>query len=61
MTEFAFNVVIFISTRLFAFMTNYEFESGMFFDLSAKNSQTSTRERVLTRRSAKIINKMSNV
>jgi hypothetical protein len=38
MIEFAFNVVIFVSTELFVFMTNYEFESRMFFDSSLKDN-----------------------
>jgi predicted metal-dependent hydrolase len=42
-------------------MTNYGFESRMFFDSSMKNNQRSTKERVLTRKNSDIINKMKNI
>jgi hypothetical protein len=61
MIEFAFNAVIFVSTELFVFMTNYEFESRMFFDSSLKDNQRSARERILTRKNSDIINKMKNI
>jgi hypothetical protein len=61
MIEFAFNAVIFVSTELFVFMTNYEFESRMFFDSSLKDNQKSIRERILTRKDSNIINKMKNI
>ncbi len=61
MIEFAFNVVILISTELFAFMTNYEFESRMFFDLFTKDDDKSTKERILTRKASNIINKMTEI
>ncbi len=61
MIEFAFNVVIFVSTELFVFMTNYEFESRMFFDSSMKNNQKSIKKRIFTRKNSNIINKMKNI
>jgi hypothetical protein len=61
MIEFAFNAVISVSTELFVFMTNYEFESRMFFDSSLKDSQRSIKERILTRKDSNIINKMKNI
>jgi hypothetical protein len=61
MIEFAFNVVIFVSTELFIFMTNYEFESRMFFDSSLKNNYKSIRKRILNRKDSNIINKMKNI
>ncbi len=53
-----------ISTELFAFMTNYEFESRMSFNSSdAKDSQKrlSIKERVLTQKAAIIVKKMRNI
>jgi hypothetical protein len=61
MIEFAFNVVISISTELFAFMINYEFESRMFFDSFTKNDYKSAKKRILTRRALNIINKMTKI
>jgi hypothetical protein len=61
MIEFAFNAVIFVSTELFVFMTNYEFESRMFFDSSLKDNQRSIKERILNRKNSNIINKMKNI
>jgi hypothetical protein len=60
MTEFASNVVMFVSTRLFVFMINYDFESRMSFDFSADVSE-SVRERILTRKSSNIIDKMKDI
>jgi hypothetical protein len=54
MTEFASNVVMSVSTRLFVFMTNYDFEPRMSFDLSADASE-SVRERILIRKNSNII------
>ncbi len=61
MIEFAFNVVISISTELFAFMTNYEFESRMFFDSFTKINDKSAKKRILTRKTSNIINKMKDI
>ncbi len=60
MTEFASNVVISVSTKLFVFMTNYDFEPRMSFDLSADASE-SVRERILTRKNSNIIDKMRDI
>jgi hypothetical protein len=60
MTEFASNVVISVSTKLFVFMTNYDFESRISFDLSADASE-SIRERILTRKNSNIIDKMKDI
>jgi hypothetical protein len=60
MTEFASNVVMFVSTRLFVFMTNHDFESRMNFDFSANVSE-SVRKRILTRKSSNIIDKMRDI
>jgi hypothetical protein len=61
MIEFAFNAVISVSTELFVFMTNYEFESQMFFDSSMKDNQRSIRKRIFARKDSEIINKMKNI
>jgi hypothetical protein len=64
MTEFAFNAVTSAFTELFAFMTNYEFESRMSFDSSDSNDskkRLSARERILTQKTANIIDKMKNI
>jgi hypothetical protein len=61
MTEFAFNVVTLISTELFAFMTNYEFESRTFFDLFTKDNDRSAKKRILTSKTLNIINKMIEI
>jgi predicted metal-dependent hydrolase len=64
MIEFAFNAVIFVSTELFAFMTNYEFESRMSFDFSNANDsqkRLSIKKRVLTQKAIIIAKKMRNI
>jgi hypothetical protein len=61
MIEFASNVVIFVSIELFAFMTNYEFESRMFFDSSTKVNDESARKRILTRKTSDIVSKMKDI
>ncbi len=61
MIEFAFNAVIFVSTELFVFMTNYEFESRMFFDSSLKDNHRSIKKRIFNRKDSNIINKMKNI
>jgi hypothetical protein len=63
MTEFAFNVVIFASTELFVFMTNYEFEPRMSFDSLDINivDRLSARERVLTQKAETIAEKMRDI
>jgi hypothetical protein len=59
MTEFAFNAAIFVFTELFAFMTNYEFESRMSFDLVS--TEESTKERIFSEKTFDIIEKMKNI
>ncbi len=64
MTEFVFNVITSTFIKLFAFMTNYEFESRMSFNsLNANDSQKrlSVKKRVLTRKTAIIAKKMRNI
>jgi hypothetical protein len=60
MTEFASNVVMSASTKLFVFMINYDFESRMSFDFSADISE-SVRKRILTRKSSNITDKMRDI
>jgi hypothetical protein len=60
MTEFASNVVMSVSTKLFVFMTNYDFESRMSFDFSADVSK-SVKERILIRKNSNIIDKMKDI
>jgi hypothetical protein len=60
MIEFAFNVAIFISIELFAFMTNYDFESRMSFD-SSTDDQNSARKRILTRKDTNITDTMREI
>jgi hypothetical protein len=59
MTEFAFNAAISVFTELFAFMTNYEFESRMSFDLVS--TEKSAKERILSKKTFDIIEKMKNI
>ncbi len=59
MTEFASNAAISAFTELFAFMTNYEFESRMSFD-SISNEEF-VRERIQDQKASDIIDKMKNI
>jgi hypothetical protein len=63
MTEFVFNAVTSTFTELFAFMTNYEFESRMSFDSfeSETSDRLSTKERILTQKTIIIIEKMKDI
>jgi hypothetical protein len=61
MTQFAFNVVIFVLIELFVFMTNYEFESRMFFDSFTKINDESARKRILTRKTSNIVSKIKDI
>jgi ribosomal protein L11 len=61
MIEFIFNATIFAFTELFAFMTNYEFESRMSFDSFTKNNSKSTKKCILSRKDLNIIEKMKNI
>ncbi len=64
MTEFVFNAVISTFIELFAFMTNYEFESRISFQSSDSNDlreRLSAKERVLTQKTENIAEKMRNI
>jgi hypothetical protein len=64
MTEFVFNAVTSAFTELFAFMTNYEFESRMSFQSSNSNDlkeRLSAKKRVLTQKTENIAEKMRNI
>ncbi len=61
MIEFVSNVATSASTELFAFMTNYEFESRMSFDSSIKDDQESVRERIQDKKASDIIEKMRSI
>jgi hypothetical protein len=63
MTEFASNAATSTFIELFAFMTNYEFESRMSFDppKSETSDRLSARKRVLTQKTITIIEKMKNI
>jgi hypothetical protein len=61
MIEFVFNAAIFAFTELFVFMTNYEFESRMSFDLFEEDKSKSARKRILSRKDSNIIEKMKNI
>jgi hypothetical protein len=65
-TEFASNAATSASIELFVFMTNYDFEPRMSFDSSNSNDEVSrerlsVRERVLTKKTAIITEKMRNI
>jgi hypothetical protein len=59
MTEFAFNVTTFAFIELFVFMTNYDFESRMKFDLIS--IKESIQKRVLNKKAFDIIEKMKSI
>ncbi len=63
MTKFVSNAITSTFTELFAFMTNYEFESRMSFDSSKSetSNRLSIKERVLTQKMIIIIEKMKNI
>jgi hypothetical protein len=64
MIEFAFNAITSTFTELFAFMTNYKFESRMSFDSSDANDsqkRLSVKKRLLTQKAAIIAKKMRNI
>jgi hypothetical protein len=60
MTEFASNVVMFVSTKLFVFIINYDFESRISFDFSTDVSE-SVQKRILTCKDSNIIHKMKDI
>lgn len=59
MTKYAFNATVSISTRLFVFMTNYDFESRMSFD--SIEIEKTIRKRVLKKKKIDISRKMKNI
>jgi hypothetical protein len=61
MTEFVSNVATSASIELFAFMTNYEFESRMSFDSSIEDDQESVKERIQDKKASDIIEKMRSI
>jgi hypothetical protein len=61
MIEFISNVATSASTELFAFMTNYEFESRMSFDSSIKDDQESVKKRIQDKKAFDIIEKMKSI
>ncbi len=63
MTKFVSNATISAFTELFAFMTNYEFESRMSFDSLQRetNDRLSAKKRILTQKAVIIIDKMKNI
>ncbi len=61
MIEFVFNVATSALTELFAFMTNYEFESRMSFDSSIEDDQELVRKRIQDKKAFDIIDKMKSI
>jgi hypothetical protein len=63
MTKFVSNAAISAFIELFAFMTNYEFESRMSFDSLQRetNDRLSAKKRILTQKVVIIIDKMKNI
>ncbi len=63
MTKFVLNAVTFTFIELSIFMTNYEFESRISFDLvnTETNNRLSERKRILTQKTTIIVEKMKNI
>jgi hypothetical protein len=63
MIEFASNATTFVFTELFAFMTNYDFNSRMSFDsLDIETmKRLSIKERLLTQKTSTITKKMKDI
>jgi hypothetical protein len=59
MIEYASNAIISAFTEIFAFMTNYDFESRMSFD--SINSSESARERIIQFKEVNITEKMQKM
>jgi NADH/NAD ratio-sensing transcriptional regulator Rex len=59
MIEYAFNIIVFVSINISAFMINYDFESRMSFN--SIESLESTRERIHKARDVNMIKKMQKV
>jgi hypothetical protein len=60
MIKYAFNFIIFVFIKIFAFMTKYDFESRMSFD-SVNSIEKSTRERILRTRDVDMTKKMKEI
>jgi hypothetical protein len=61
MTEYASNAIIFVFIDIFVFMTNYDFESRMSFDLIESLESRSVRERILRIKEVDMTKKMKEV
>jgi hypothetical protein len=61
MIEFAFNAATSTSTKLSAFMTNYEFEFRMSFDSSIEHDQESAKDRIQDKKTFDIAEKMKSI
>jgi hypothetical protein len=61
MIEYASNAIISAFTEIFAFMTNYDFESRMSFDSIESLKLQSTRERLLQAKEVNIADKMQKM
>jgi hypothetical protein len=59
MTEFASNAAASAYIHLFVFMTNYEFESRMSFDLVS--NEESVRKRIQDKEASNITEKMKSI
>jgi hypothetical protein len=60
MIEYAFNVFILVTTQIFSFLANYDFESRMSFD-SVQFEKNTTRERIHRFRRRNIVFTMKNI
>jgi aminopeptidase N len=61
MTEYASNAIISVFTDIFAFMTNYDFEPRMSFDLIESFESRFIRERILRIKEMNMTKKMKKV
>jgi hypothetical protein len=61
MTEYASNVIIFVFIDIFVFMTNYDFEPRMSFDLIKSLQSRFIRERILRIKEVDMTKKMKEV
>jgi hypothetical protein len=61
MTEYASNAIIFVFIDIFVFMTNYDFESRMSFDLIESLESRSVKERILRIKEVDMTKKMKEV
>jgi hypothetical protein len=61
MTEYAFNAIIFVFIDIFVFMTNYDFESRMSFDLIESLESEFVKERILRIKEVDMTKKMKEI